>query len=139
MARRRSYSSRSKRSYSKSSYRKPTRSYGSRSKRRSSGGQTIRLMLQQPAAPQMRPPFGSFMPSAMFSPFAMGMFGGGMPQGAPQGAFQGQQHAPGGYIFGSAPSVAQGGPGIAGARMVIHPDNGAPPEPSEAPGTPHFE
>jgi hypothetical protein len=87
--------------------RRRTSSAGSR--RRTGGGQTIRLMLQQPQAPAApRPPFGTFMPSALFGPFAAAMMGhtqAGMVQ--PGQGLQGW----GGMGFPSQP----------GARMIIDP------------------
>lgn len=93
MARRRSY----RRSYSAPRRR---RSYSRAPRRRSSGSgraQQIRLVLQQPQMRAPRAPFGSFQPTALYSPFM----------------------AP--YVGQGAPWPAQGGPGIPGARMVINP------------------
>jgi len=90
MARRRS-SYRPRRSYSRRSYRAPAR------RRSRSSGQTLRLVLQQPSMARPRAPFGTFQPTAMYSPFMMPYLGQG------------------------APFPQQGGPGIPGARMVINP------------------
>lgn len=91
MARRRS-SYRPRRSYSRRSYRAPARRSRSRS-----GGQTLRLVLQQPQAARPRAPFGTFQPTALFNPFMQPYYGMG------------------------APDPSMGGPGIPGARMIINP------------------
>lgn len=100
MARRRS-SYRPRRSYSRSrsSYRAPARRSRSR---RSGGGQTLRLVLQQPSMARPRAPFGSFQPTALFG---QGLYN---PFMAP-------------YMGEGAPWPQQGGPGVPGARMVINP------------------
>lgn len=93
MARRRSSYRPQRRSYSRRSYRAPARRSRSRS-----GGQTLRLVLQQPQAmARPRAPFGTFQPTALFNPFMVPFYGTG------------------------APGVEQGGPGVPGARMIINP------------------
>lgn len=93
--RRRSY----RRSYARRSYSRAPRRRSS-SSRGSRAGNTIRLVLQQPgmgAGARPRAPFGTFQPTALYSPFM----------------------AP--YLGMGAPWPQQGGPGIPGARMVINP------------------